>query len=177
MKSSVKLGNIADYSARVVFCVLPLDSKLLRFYYSPSYLVTHKRFLVHVGFDVFDKASLKKFRLAGIWTLHRLPHTQTSLSLDENVRAKEGGKENSHGPLRLITSHSRFALPSTMRKTKRLWRRLLHRRFRGQGWKGPISLNFFRISFRNCISCVFHCDDLLSSLFIYSVVQVWNSDI
>ena len=32
----------------------------------------------------------------------------------------------SHGPLRFITSHSRFALASTMRKTKRLRRRLSH---------------------------------------------------
>ena len=31
-----------------------------------------------------------------------------------------------HGPLRFITSHSRFALASTMRKTKRLRRRLSH---------------------------------------------------
>ena len=31
----------------------------------------------------------------------------------------------SHGPLRFITSHSRFALASAMRKTKRLRRRLL----------------------------------------------------
>ena len=64
----------------------------------------------------------------------KLPRTQTSLSLDENMRAKEGGKETtgfacrlspSHGPLRFITSHSRFALASTMRKTvKRLRRRL-----------------------------------------------------
>ena len=59
------------------------------------------------------------------------------LSLDENVRAKEGGKETtgetslrlpsvyfSHGPLRFITSHSRFALASTMWKTKRMRRRL-----------------------------------------------------
>ena len=39
-----------------------------------------------------------------------------SLSLDENVRAKEGGKGTkgemypSDGPLRFITSHSRFSL-------------------------------------------------------------------
>ena len=58
------------------------------------------------------------------------------LSFDENVRAKEGGKETtgetcfachlypSHGPLRFITSHSRFALASTMRKTEPLRRRL-----------------------------------------------------
>ena len=45
------------------------------------------------------------------------------LSLDENVRAKEGGKETtgewrlypSHGHLRFITSHSRFALASSKR--------------------------------------------------------------
>ena len=64
----------------------------------------------------------------------KLPRTQTSLSLDENMRAKEGGKDTtgfacrlypSHGPLRFITSHSRFALASTMRNTvKRLRRRL-----------------------------------------------------
>ena len=59
-----------------------------------------------------------------------LPRTQTSLF---DVRAKEGGKEitgacrlyPSHGPLRFITSHSRFALASAMRKTKRLRRRLV----------------------------------------------------
>ena len=43
-------------------------------------------------------------------------YLDVSLSLDENVRAKEGGKEtkgemySSHGPLRFITSHSRFSL-------------------------------------------------------------------
>ena len=43
-------------------------------------------------------------------------YPDVSLSLDENVRAKEGGKEtkgemySSHGPLRFITSHSRFSL-------------------------------------------------------------------
>ena len=55
------------------------------------------------------------------------------LSFHENVRAKEGGKETtgfacrlypSHGPLQFITSHSRFALASANRKTKRLRRRL-----------------------------------------------------
>ena len=48
------------------------------------------------------------------------------LSFDENVRAKEGGKETtarclypSHGPLRFITSHSaRFGLASAMRKNE-----------------------------------------------------------
>ena len=55
------------------------------------------------------------------------------LSFDENVRAKEGGKKTtsvacrlypSHGHLRFITSNSRFALASAMRKTKSLRRRL-----------------------------------------------------
>ena len=55
------------------------------------------------------------------------------LSFDENVRAKEGRKKttgfayrlySSHGFLRFITSHSRFALASAKRKTKRLRRRL-----------------------------------------------------
>ena len=65
-----------------------------------------------------------------------LSRTQTSLF---DVRAKEGGKETtgfacrlypSHGPLRFITSHTRFALASAMRKTKRLRRRLLIHRVR-----------------------------------------------
>ena len=51
------------------------------------------------------------------------------LSFDENVRAKEGGKEifrlyPSHGPLQFMTSHSRFALASAMRKAKCLRRKL-----------------------------------------------------
>ena len=55
------------------------------------------------------------------------------LSFDENVYAKEGGKETkgfayrlypSHGHLQFITSNSRFALASAMRKTKSLRRRL-----------------------------------------------------
>ena len=47
-----------------------------------------------------------------------LPRTQTSL-FDCRLYP-------SHGPLRFITSHSRFALASAMRKTKRLRRRLEH---------------------------------------------------
>ena len=58
------------------------------------------------------------------------------LSFDENWRAKEGGKGTTGEaalnlssvpfpcPLRFIASHSRFALASTMRKTKRLRRKL-----------------------------------------------------
>ena len=59
-----------------------------------------------------------------------LPLTRTSLSLKENLRAKEGGKEQtgetrfasllypSHGPLRFVTSHSRFALASMRNHAK-----------------------------------------------------------
>ena len=66
-----------------------------------------------------------------IWTPRCL--LPRPVSFDETVRAKEGGKETmgfacrlypSHGPLRFITSHSRFALASAKRKTKRLRRRL-----------------------------------------------------
>ena len=70
-----------------------------------------------------------------------LPRTQKSLcdvSLAENLRAKEGGKEKtgeaslpshlspSHGPLLFVTSHSRFALAS-VQKRKRPIRRLVIR--------------------------------------------------
>ena len=65
-----------------------------------------------------------------------------------NVRAKEGGKETiacrlypSHGPLRFITSHSRFVLASAMRKTKRLRRRLRAPYiFKGITWKNVLLL-------------------------------------
>ena len=40
--------------------------------------------------------------------------------------------------------------------------RALHRYRRGQGFESRTSLNFFRLSFRNCKSCVYNCDDLLS---------------
>ena len=63
-------------------------------------------------------------------------YNKTFLSLDENLRAKKGGKEKtgetslpllyspSHGPLRFFTSHSRVA-PAPVRKTKRLRRKLI----------------------------------------------------
>ena len=35
----------------------------------------------------------------------------------------------------------------------------------------PASLNFFRLSFRNWISCVFNCDDLLCIYFLISRFQ------
>ena len=39
----------------------------------------------------------------------------------------------------------------------------LHRYRRGQGFEFRTSLNFFRISFRKCISCVYNCDYLPSN--------------
>ena len=48
-----------------------------------------------------------------------LPRTQTSLF--KTCAQRKAG----NGPLRFNTSHSRFALASTMRKTKRLRRRLM----------------------------------------------------
>ena len=41
--------------------------------------------------------------------------------------------------------------------------RALYRYRRGQGFKSLTSLNFFRLSFRNCISWVYKCDDLPSN--------------
>ena len=38
--------------------------------------------------------------------------------------------------------------------------RALHRYCRGQRFESHASLNFFRLSFRNCKSCVYNCDDL-----------------
>ena len=41
--------------------------------------------------------------------------------------------------------------------------RALHRYHRGQGFESRTSLNIlFRLSFRNCKSCVYNCDDLHS---------------
>ena len=40
--------------------------------------------------------------------------------------------------------------------------RTLHRYRRSQGFESRTSLNFFRVSFHNCKSCVYNCDDLLS---------------
>ena len=44
--------------------------------------------------------------------------------------------------------------------------RALHRYRRGQG-SNPSKPDFFRLSFRNCISCVNNCEDLL---YIYLVL-------
>ena len=59
-----------------------------------------------------------------------LPRTQTSLfrCARKGRRKGDNGRERlhpSHGLLRFITSHSRFALASAMRKTKRVRRRLV----------------------------------------------------
>ena len=67
-------------------------------------------------------SSHKAWNWTHLWPdwLFLLPRTQMSLRLDENLCAKEGGKEKtgeaslrsllspSHGPLRFVNSHSRF---------------------------------------------------------------------
>ena len=68
---------------------------------------------------------------------HLLPRTQTSLSLDENVRAKEGAKETTGEtslrlplvpfPWSVAVHHQSFT--STLRKTKRLTSRMAHLHF------------------------------------------------
>ena len=50
--------------------------------------------------------------------------------------------------------------------------RALHRYRRGQG-SSPGKPDFFRLSFRNCISCVKNCEDLLY-LFFHSAVQIYE---
>ena len=50
--------------------------------------------------------------------------------------------------------------------------RELHRYRRGQGLN-PGKPDFFRLSFRNCISCVNNCEDLLY-LFLHSAVQIYE---
>ena len=52
--------------------------------------------------------------------------------------------------------------PTGSRSLNRSIGRTLHRYRKGQGYESRTSLNFFRISFRNCKSCVYNCDDLLS---------------
>ena len=57
----------------------------------------------------------------------------------------------------------------------------LHLYRRGQGFESPTRLNFLRLSFRNCKSCVYNCDGLLYiklfipqfkyMKFIYSSIQ------
>lgn len=53
----------------------------------------------------------------------------------------------------------------------------LHRYRRGQGFESRTSLNFFRLSFRNCKSCVYNCDDLLlyKSYHIVRQCMIWDT--
>ena len=46
--------------------------------------------------------------------------------------------------------------------------RALHRYCRGQSFESRISLNFSRLSFRNCKSCVYNCDDRPSYKTLYT---------
>ena len=65
------------------------------------------------------------------YTKNPASYPDVSLLMKMCAQRKAGRRQRacclypSHGPLRFITSHSRFALASAMRKTKRLRRRLL----------------------------------------------------
>ena len=52
--------------------------------------------------------------------------------------------------------------------------RALHRYLRGQG-SNPGKPDFFRLSFRNCISCVNNCEDLLYIYFFIPQFNIWIS--
>ena len=82
---------------------------------------------IHFAISKFQKLSLSNEAKCKVFlvTMSIISAAYPDVSLDENVSAKEDGKDPSHGPLRFITSHSRFALASTTRKTKRLRRRLV----------------------------------------------------
>ena len=62
-------------------------------------------------------------------------YPDVSLSMKMCAKRKAGRRQlyPSHGFLRFITSHSRFALASTMRETKRLRARLIERGFYSGG--------------------------------------------
>ena len=51
--------------------------------------------------------------------------------------------------------------------------RALHRYRRGQG-SNPGKPDFFRLSFRNCISCVHNCEDLLYIYFFIPQFKYMN---
>ena len=53
--------------------------------------------------------------------------------------------------------------------------RALDRYRRGQGFESCTSLNFFRLSFRNCKRCVYNCDDILSYHSSLHSSHIWFS--
>ena len=52
--------------------------------------------------------------------------------------------------------------------------RALHRHRRGHGFESHSSLNFFRLSFRNCLSCINNCEVFYLFGCIYSV-SAWHT--
>ena len=43
-----------------------------------------------------------------------------------------------------------------------------------RGFESRTSLNFFRLSFRNCKSCVYNCDDLLFHIILQPTVHIYD---
>ena len=49
----------------------------------------------------------------------------------------------------------------------------LHRYRRGHGFESRSSLNFFRLNFRNCLSCIYNCDDLSLIHYFFRISNIW----
>ena len=95
-------------------------------YYFYKFLIAKREFRVHC---------LQAHLDSRLYWLAAASYPDVSLSMKMCAQRKAGRRQRarrrfacrlypSHGPLRFITSHSRFALASTMRKTKRLRRTL-----------------------------------------------------
>ena len=88
-----------------------------------------------------EKAAWKNFRI----TLHPAVHVY-------DFQIFKTSSSSFHGS---ITNQFNDLLPVG-------FYRALHRYRRSQGFESCASLIFFRLSFRDCKSCVYNCDDLLS---------------
>ena len=79
----------------------------------------------------------------------------------------ETGLNSTHSLVHLQKQRLHYCTSTFYKRPAPSWRvssigRALHRYRRGQGFESRTSLNFFRLSFRNCKSCVYNYDDLLS---------------
>ena len=79
----------------------------------------------------------------------------------------ETGLISTHSLVHLQKQRLHYCTSTFYKRPAPSWRvgsigRALHRYHRGQGFESCTSLNFFRLSFCNCKSRVYNCDDLLS---------------